>query len=116
MCVICRCPDEAMRIDYQGPILANTSIVKWGSSSFDSPEQAIKRYQANFFGTPGEWVSEIGYRVGSTSGPIWRGGTGTPEGAVTAPVGSIFSRTDGGASTTFYVKESGAGNTGWVAK
>lgn len=46
----------------------------------------------------------------------WRFGTGSPEGAVTAPVGSIYSRTDGGAATSFYVKESGAGNTGWVAK
>ena len=43
-------------------------------------------------------------------------GTGTPEGAVEAPVGHIYRRTDGGASTTFYVKESGTGNTGWVAK
>lgn len=47
---------------------------------------------------------------------IWTSGTGTPEGAVTAPVGSLFTRTDGGAGTTFYVKESGSGNTGWVAK
>lgn len=47
---------------------------------------------------------------------IWRCGAGTPEGAVTAPVGSLFTRTDGGANTTLYVKESGAGNTGWVAK
>jgi len=43
-------------------------------------------------------------------------GTGSPEGAVTASVGSTFHRTDGGASTTLYVKESGTGNTGWVAK
>lgn len=43
-------------------------------------------------------------------------GTGTPEAAVTAGVGSIFHRTDGGASTCLYVKESGTGNTGWVAK
>lgn len=43
-------------------------------------------------------------------------GTNTPEAAVTAPVGSIFLRTNGGAGTTFYVKETGAGNTGWVAK
>jgi hypothetical protein len=45
-----------------------------------------------------------------------RFGTGSPEGAVTAPVGSAYFRTDGGANTTFYVKESGSGNTGWVAK
>lgn len=47
---------------------------------------------------------------------FWSSGAGTPEGAVTAPVGSIFSRTDGGAATSLYVKESGAGNTGWVGK
>ena len=47
---------------------------------------------------------------------IWTSGTGTPEAAVTAPIGSLFTRTDGGAATTLYVKESGAGNTGWVAK
>ena len=43
-------------------------------------------------------------------------GTGTPEGVVTAGIGTLFLRTDGGASTTLYVKESGTGNTGWVAK
>lgn len=52
----------------------------------------------------------------STEGPIWARGSGSPEGVVTAPVGSFYSRTDGGASTSWYVKESGAGNTGWVAK
>lgn len=43
-------------------------------------------------------------------------GSGTPEGVVTAPVGSTFQRSDGGAVTSFYVKETGVGNTGWVAK
>lgn len=43
-------------------------------------------------------------------------GTGTPEGAVTASVGSLFLRQDGGAGTTLYVKESGSGATGWVGK
>lgn len=47
---------------------------------------------------------------------IWTSGAGTPEGAVTAPVGSLYTRTDGGAATTLYVKESGTGNTGWVGK
>jgi hypothetical protein len=55
-------------------------------------------------------------RLGSTTGPTWSQGTGSPEGVVTARVGSFFSRTDGGAGTSFYVKESGTGNTGWVAK
>lgn len=43
-------------------------------------------------------------------------GTGDPEGAVTANIGSIFRRADGGATTSIYIKESGTGNTGWVAK
>ncbi len=43
-------------------------------------------------------------------------GSGSPEAAITAPVGSLWLRTDGGAGTTLYVKESGAGNTGWVGK
>lgn len=45
---------------------------------------------------------------------LWR--AGTPEGATAASVGSLCLRTDGGTSTTLYVKESGTGNTGWIAK
>lgn len=47
--------------------------------------------------------------------PTIKSGTATPEGAVTSTVGSLFIRTDGGASTCLYVKESGTGNTGWKA-
>lgn len=43
-------------------------------------------------------------------------GTGSPESGVTAPVGSLYLRSDGGANTTLYIKESGTGPTGWVAK
>jgi hypothetical protein len=44
-------------------------------------------------------------------------GTGSPEGVVTALVGSLYLRTDGGAATTLYVKESSpTPSTGWVAK
>lgn len=45
----------------------------------------------------------------------WTTGTGSPESAVTAPIGSIYSRIDGGTDTSLYRKESGSGNTGWVA-
>jgi hypothetical protein len=56
-------------------------------------------------------------RVGSLTDNVQLfSGAGTPEGAVTASIGSLFLRRDGGASTTFYVKESGTGATGWVAK
>jgi hypothetical protein len=42
-----------------------------------------------------------------------RRGTATPEGVVTAQVGSLFLRTDGLIGASLYVKESGTGNTGW---
>jgi hypothetical protein len=43
-------------------------------------------------------------------------GAGSPEGVVTAVPGKLYTDTGGGAGTTLYVKESGTGNTGWVAK
>lgn len=43
-------------------------------------------------------------------------GANSPEGVVTAPIGSLFLRTNGGATTSLYVKTSGSGNTGWTAK
>lgn len=43
-------------------------------------------------------------------------GNGSPNGAVTAIPGSIYQNTAGGALTTLWVKESGTGNVGWVAK
>lgn len=43
-------------------------------------------------------------------------GTGSPETVVTARVGTLYLREDGGIGTTLYVKESGTGNTGWAAK
>lgn len=42
--------------------------------------------------------------------------TGTPEGQIAEIVGAIAVRSDGGTGTTLYVKESGSGNSGWVAK
>lgn len=43
-------------------------------------------------------------------------GQGSPNGAVAAGPGHVYLDTDGGASTTLYVKESGTGTSGWVAK
>jgi hypothetical protein len=52
----------------------------------------------------------------TVGGPRIITGSGSPESAITAPVGSLYMRDDGGAGTTLYVKESGTGNTGWIAK
>ena len=51
-----------------------------------------------------------------TQNDLFYQGTGTPEGVVDAKIGSIYQRTDGGAGTTIYVKESGTGKNGWIGK
>ena len=43
-------------------------------------------------------------------------GAGTPLNVVSAGIGSVWYRNDGGADTTLYIKESGQFSTGWVAK
>jgi L-aminopeptidase/D-esterase-like protein len=44
-------------------------------------------------------------------------GTGSPEGVVTAGIGAIYRRLDGGAGTSVYVKESNpTPSTGWIGK
>lgn len=41
-------------------------------------------------------------------------GTGDPNGSEAAVVGSTYSRIDGAPGETFYIKQTGTGNTGWV--
>lgn len=59
-------------------------------------------------------ASKVDYHLTATNVRI-TSGSGSPEGVVSAPVGSEYHRTDGGTGTTLYIKESGSGNTGWVA-
>jgi hypothetical protein len=42
-------------------------------------------------------------------------GRNTPQGAITANPGSLFRNLNGGVGTTLYVKQTGTGNTGWLA-
>ena len=55
-------------------------------------------------------------KIGGSSGVTITTGNGSPEGSVTAIVGSLYTNKTGGANTTLYIKESGTGNTGWIAK
>lgn len=82
------------------------------SSANDQVLGRVGTGDLGFTGTP--TVTSIG--VGGNAGPKWSSGNGTPEGVVTAPIGSLYSNTAGGALTTLYVKTSGVGNTGWTAK
>ncbi|MFN7138502.1 MAG: hypothetical protein ACK4UN_04095 [Limisphaerales bacterium] len=74
-------------------------------------EDGIVKISSGTAGNPGK----IGFGF---AGPTITTGSGSPEGAVEAPSGSIYLRTGSGATTSFYVKTSDAppGNTGWVAK
>lgn len=57
------------------------------------------------------WTWAGSLQIGAGGGII--SGTGTPQGVVTAPVGTLFLRVDGSTGSTLYVKESGSGNIGW---
>ena len=63
------------------------------------------------------YTNEIRFGAGASAGTQVRWikfGAGSPEGSITASPGSLYMRTDGGAGTSLYVKESGNSNTGWV--
>lgn len=79
-------------------------------NTLDIGASAATRPRTGYFGTS---VFSPRYDVATSVG--WRSGTGTPEGAITANIGSLFSRTDGTTNTALYRKETGTGNTGWVA-
>jgi hypothetical protein len=42
-------------------------------------------------------------------------GHGSPQNVVTAPPGSDYRNLDGGVGTTFWIKQTGTGSSGWVA-
>lgn len=81
----------------------------FGGTSSSFP--AIKRQSAGIDFVVGDDTAFTG-----TQDLYNRFGSGTPESVITAPIGAIYHRTDGGANTSLYVKESGTGNTGWIAK
>ena len=62
-----------------------------------------------------EKIFDTHLRIGGPSGPLVASGSGSPEGVLTAPVGSRYLRTDGVGGTVEYRKETGTGNTGWVS-
>ncbi|RAH99184.1 hypothetical protein DLJ53_21805 [Acuticoccus sediminis] len=58
-----------------------------------------------------------GARLEMRDRPVLICDDGDPEGVVSATVGAIYLRTDGGVGATIYVKETGgSGSTGWAAK
>jgi hypothetical protein len=61
-------------------------------------------------------LRELAAAVSVLAGRVFVG-EGSPESVVVADTGSVYLRTDGGTSTTLYIKTADAGlATGWTAK
>lgn len=95
-------------------IIPGSSTITTAASLYidDVPTAGVGNYA--IYARTGDMRLAAGRAIIGTANIV--SGTGSPETVVTAPVGSLFLRTDGGANTTLYVKESGVGNTGWIAK
>lgn len=79
-------------------------------------------YHGNNFDSVTGSINQVGWsgfvRIGFNAGTFGSNlfeGSGSPEGVVTARIGSVYLNTAGGAGSTWYYKESGTGNTGWIA-
>ena len=85
-----------------------TTLAEWGKWFRDQDVKA----EADLSITESQ-ISDLGDYVTTT---VIKSGQGTPEANVVGSVGHIYLRSDGGANTTLYVKESGTGtDTGWAA-
>lgn len=64
------------------------------------------------------WIKGANSQGGTEGGPAFRiiTGLGNPENVEVGTVGWMYIRTDGGTGAVLYIKESGVGDTGWVAK
>jgi hypothetical protein len=103
-------PDLA---DFAGKLLQINSAGT-GITAVDSASSSDARVNSLFNGAAADDIFTT--FINLVNGGLIIDGTGSPEGVKVAPVGSIFLRTDGAADTSIYFKETGAGNTGWVAR
>jgi hypothetical protein len=89
----------------------NTSVGKWaGFANTTGSKNTTLGYQADVVSATAD--HQIAIRAGPTK---WYSAAGSPEGTVAAGVGSIYTDSTGSAGAILYIKESGTGNTGWVA-
>lgn len=83
------------------------------------PDRYVVRDQVELRRTIEQAFQQVGNAVQNvtfTNGLTVVTGEGSPEGVVTARVGSLYLRSDGGAGTSMYVKETGSDENGWVGK
>jgi hypothetical protein len=82
--------------------MANYPVIS--GNQFTGATTALNEGLATTYLLSGQQGSQAIYRTNAT-----------PESAITAPIGSMAIVSTGGVGTSTYVKESGTGNTGWVA-
>jgi len=98
------------RIQFQGYVSGKNFVIMQ-----DGGAVSLYFNNGDKFQTSATGINVTG-SVSLNGGISWSSGAGSPEGVVTAPPGSLYSNTSGGILTTFYVKQTGTGNTGWAAK
>lgn len=98
-----------------GVIFKTQNVNRWGVADGYFYPYADDSYSLGTLALRPSAVYGVNLKPGAGT-VTWTSGAGSPEGALTASVGSLYTRTDGAAGTTFYVKESGSGNSGWIPK
>lgn len=100
----------------------NTLRIEFANGIQGTPQANLRAPSGNQINVYGQNNVTLGYIGADSFCPLgditrrWGSGAGSPEGVLTATTGALYTNTVGGANTTLYVKESGSGNTGWVAK
>ncbi len=108
----------------EAPFLNNPAIADAGTQRWQVLSGGTIAPMSNLASNLGAVAIRVGQlsagtiNLGSTDvdGRIVTTGNGTPEGNVTALVGSLYINRTGTPGTLIYLKETGTGNTGWVAK
>ena len=81
---------------------------------FDSATNGSVLFNGNL--TVNGSINTTNQVIGGANGPRILSGIGSPLNVIAAPVGSLYLRTDGGPTTTLYVKAAGNSSAGWIAK
>lgn len=106
-------------VDLDGILLAGNSGQLHGNGRTIVAASTKLTYGSNVhvYGNPGSQMDVVPYaKIDMGYGRILAAFSGTPEGSLAAPVGSLVLRQDGGTTSTIYIKETSTTSTGWVAK
>lgn len=97
--------------------LNGTVVGRWDASA-NSFRPEVSNTSAALGGVTTRWATARINKLyfGPSDGPNITSGLGSPQGVVTAPVGSIYTDGTGGGNPVLWIKESGSGATGWVSK